>query len=293
VKILILGGTGMLGHTLHRHLSGSHDVISTTRRSLRDLPVDPSPFFERGDVLENTDATDVERLAAMLADLEPEAVINGIGAIKQREEANDPSMAIRVNALFPHLAAEACRRAGARLVHMSTDCVFSGDRGDYREGDTSDARDLYGRTKYLGEVGQPALTLRTSIIGRELDTFASFVEWFLSQHGVVPGFTRAIYTGVTTAELARIIEILLIEHADMDGLYQVAAEKITKFDLLRMIRDRIGPSDVTLQPDGSFVCDRSLVGERFVATTGIRVASWAEMIHQLATDAPLYEGERR
>jgi dTDP-4-dehydrorhamnose reductase len=283
----------MLGHTLHRHLSRSHDVISTTRRFLRDLPVDPSPFFERGDVLENTDATDVEQLAPMVADLEPEAVINGIGVIKQREEANDPSTAIRVNALFPHVAAEACRGAGARFVHVSTDCVFSGDRGDYREDDVSDARDLYGRTKFLGEVGQAGLTLRTSIIGRELDTFASLVEWFLAQHGVVPGFTRAIYTGMTTAELARIIEVLLIEHADMYGVYQVAAEKITKFDLLRMIQDRIGPSDVTLQPDDSFVCDRSLVGERFVATTGIRVASWAEMIDELATDAPLYEGERR
>ena len=149
--------------------------------------------------------------------------------------------------------------------------MFSGAKGDYTEDDPSDATDLYGRTKYLGEVtGQGALTIRSSIIGRELDHFQSLVEWFLRQRGEVRGFTRAIYTGVTTAQMATIVDRLLVEHPSLSGLYQVASAKISKFDLLSMIRDRFAMQDlVTLVPDDGFVCDRSLLGSRFEAATGI------------------------
>ena len=195
-----------------------------------------------------------------------------------------------MNALFPHLAARAAADVGARLIHVSTDCVFSGDRGSYTEDDVSDALDLYGRTKFLGEVGTPgALTLRTSIIGRELDHFDSLVEWFLRQRGTVPGFTKAIYTGLTTAAFATVIERVLLERPHLSGLLQVASAPIAKFDLLALIRERMHlEGRIDLVPDDAFVSDRSLIGERFVAAAGIDVPSWSDMIDQLATDADLY-----
>jgi dTDP-4-dehydrorhamnose reductase len=290
MRVLILGGTGMLGHAVHRHLAPRHEVVSTTRRALGDLPVDPAPFLSSGRVLEHVDATDLDRLREVLTEVRPDAVLNAIGVIKQRDEAADPITSIRVNALFPHRAAAAAADAGARLIHVSTDCVFSGDRGAYVEDDESDAHDLYGRTKFLGEVRTPgALTLRTSVIGRELHDFDSLVEWFLRQRGVVPGFTKAIYTGLTTAAFAEVLERVLVEHPGLSGLLQVAAEPIAKFDLLEMIHARLHLEDrIELVPDDGFVSDRSLLGDRFVAATGIDVPSWSAMVDQLAADADLY-----
>jgi len=290
MRVVILGGTGMLGHAVHRHLAGGHDVVSTMRGSLADLPVDPRPFFAEGRVVEHVDATDVERLRALLDELRPEAVLNAIGVIKQRVEANDPVTSIEVNALFPHLAARAAAEVGARMIHVSTDCVFSGDRGSYTEDDDADAQDLYGRTKFLGEVRTPgALTLRTSIVGRELHHFDSLVEWFLRQRGTGPGFTKAIYSGLTTGTFADVLERVLVEQPDLSGLLQVASTPIAKFDLLAMIRERMGLEDrIDLVPDDAFVSDRSLVGERFRAATGIPVPSWPDMIDQLVADADLY-----
>lgn len=290
MRILILGGTGMLGHKLHETLSTEHEVVSTTRRPLSDLPVDAREFFQAGRLIEHVDATDIERLTALLDEIAPEAVVNCVGVIKQREAAHDPAVSIAVNSLLPHQLAALCAARGARLVHFSTDCVFSGEKGDYTEDDTSDATDLYGRTKYLGEVdGEGAITLRTSIIGRELDHFQSLVEWFLAQRGEVHGYTRAIYTGVTTAQMATIVGRVLTEHPRLSGLYQVASAKISKFDLLGLIRDRFELQDVVdLVADDTFFSDRSLVGGRFEAATGIRTPSWPAMIEDLAMDAPRY-----
>jgi dTDP-4-dehydrorhamnose reductase len=290
MKVLILGSTGMLGHRMHDVLSLEHDVVSTTRTPLSTLPTDASTFFRRGRIVEGVDVNDLAHLEALVTDIGPDAVVNCVGVVKQRDAVHDPLVSIRVNALLPHELAKLCAANDARLIHFSTDCVFTGAKGDYTEDDPSDATDLYGRTKYLGEVaGRGALTIRSSIIGRELDHFQSLVEWFLRQRGEVRGFTRAIYTGVTTGEMAMIVDQLLVEHPSLSGLYQVASAKISKFDLLSMIRERFALQDlVRLVPDDGFVCDRSLHGSRFEAATGIGVPPWGTMIAALARESVRY-----
>ena len=290
MRVLILGATGMLGHKMHDVLSREHDVTSTTRSVLATLPTDPAPFFRLGRVVERFEATDLTALDSLLVDVDPAAVINCIGVIKQREAAHDAITSITINALFPHQLVEVCAARGIRVIHFSTDCVFSGERGDYTEDDTSDALDLYGRTKYLGEVSDPgSLTIRSSIIGRELANFRSLLEWFLRQRGEVRGFTRAIYTGLTTVEMARSVDRVLVDHPDLEGLYQVASEKISKYNLLEMVGQHFGlQALVKLWPDETFACDRSLRGDRFVAATGIKVPAWEDMIGELAADGARY-----
>lgn len=290
MRILILGVTGMLGHKMHDVLSQRHDVTGTTRSSPATLQVDARPFFRRGRVLEGVDVTDLAGLRTLVGDLRPETVVNCVGVIKQRDAAHDAATSIAINALLPHQLEDICASQGSRLIHFSTDCVFSGSKGDYSEEDPSDADDLYGRTKYLGEVaGDHALTIRSSIIGRELDHFQSLLEWFLHQRGEVPGFTRAIYTGVTTLQMAVLLDRVLVEQPQLSGVYQVASDKITKFDLLFMIREHFGLHDqIELVPDDAFACDRSLRGDLFSDTTGIAIPKWEDQIAHLAEDAKRY-----
>lgn len=290
VRILLLGAAGMLGHKMHEILGRDHEVVSTVRSPLSGLPVDPAPFLLAGRVIERVDVADMRQLDELLREIAPEAVINCVGVIKQREAAHDPVTAISINALFPHQLAAICEAQGARLIHFSTDCVFSGTDGDYTEASFPDATDLYGRTKYLGEVTDGrALTIRSSIIGRELSHFGSLVEWFLSQQGEIRGFTRAIYTGVTTIEMARIVATLLDERPDLAGLYQIASAKISKYELVVKMRDAFGrASEVDVVPYEDFASDRSLRGDRFLEATGITVSSWDEMLEQLSADASRY-----
>jgi dTDP-4-dehydrorhamnose reductase len=210
-------------------------------------------------------------------------VINCVGIIKQLNEAKNPLLSLTINSILPHRLAELCSIAGARLVHISTDCVFSGKTGNYTEDDISDAQDLYGRTKFLGEVHERhCITLRTSIIGRELETRYGLLEWFRSQNGrTINGFRRAIYTGLTTCELSRVIERLLIKHSDIVGLWQVSSDPINKYDLLLIAKQAffwVGE----IAPDDTFVCDRSLNSARFRKEVGYRPPSWQVMMEELA-----------
>jgi dTDP-4-dehydrorhamnose reductase len=225
----------------------------------------------------------------------PDAVINCIGVVKQLAAAHDPIAAITMNSLLPHVLAGACAGVGARMIQISTDCVFAGTRGNYSETDVPDATDLYGRSKLLGEVteiassGPAPLTIRTSIIGRELSTANGLVEWFLSnQGGSVRGFTRAVFSGVTTAVLAETLANVVEHHPALDGLYHVAAKPISKYDLLVMLNETIG-GRVAIIPDDSVVIDRSLDAARFQAATGLVPPSWQEMIAALAAESSQYE----
>ncbi len=294
MRVLVLGGTGMLGHKVHEILSSDHDVVSTTRSPLDARPVNAAEFFARGKVIEGVDAADVRHLEDIIRREKPDALVNCIGIVKQRQSAQDRIQSIAINSLLPHQLAATCETHGVRFVHFSTDCVFSGSKGDYVEDDPSDATDLYGRTKYLGEVStRNAITIRTSLIGRELAHFASLVEWFLVQRGEVFGYTDAIYTGLTTAQMARIVARILEDPRDIAGVYQVASQKITKFDLLTLIRDAFGLKGVIdVVPDTGHGCDRSLRGDRFTAATGIAVPTWPEMIDELARDASRYRRTR-
>ena len=289
MRVLILGGDGMLGHKLHDVLGRNHDVVSTVRSDTGPNASAMSTFFANGRFIKGLDVQNLRHLSASIDAESPEVILNCVGIVKQREEAKAPATAIAVNSLFPHQLAELCGTAGIRLIHFSTDCVFSGERGNYTETDTADARDLYGRTKLLGEVVSPgALTLRTSIVGRELQHFQSLLEWLLREHGTVPGFTRAIFTGLTTLALADIIDELIVNQPNLHGLYHVASSPISKFDLLTMIQ-RALDLGVQVVPDANLVCDRSLVGTAFQDATGIEVPPWDVMIKGLVDDVRRYE----
>lgn len=283
MRILILGGDGMLGHRLLQHFRGNHEVRVTLRRPLAAYL--DAKLFDRNNSSDVVDVRDFKVIERVVADFCPEAVINATGIVKQRAEAKDALPSIEINALFPHRMAALCAEIGARFVHMSTDCVFAGSRGSYQESDPPDAQDLYGRSKLLGEVAATlAITLRTSIIGRELYRKAGLLEWFLAQRGRrIKGYRRTIFSGFTTHEMARIIDRVLSGPGPTHGLYQVSSAAISKYDLLCGIRDRMS-LDITIDPDDEFVCDRSLDSTRFRSDFAYTPPSWTAMIDELASD---------
>ncbi len=280
MRILILGGDGMLGHQLLRHFTPTHDCRVTLRQPLESYA--SFGLFHAGNAYGGIELNIMDSIRPVLATFRPEAVINAVGIVKQRPAAEEVIPSLEINALLPHRVALACRDVGARLVHMSTDCVFSGRKGDYTETDPADADDLYGRTKYLGEVHAPnSITLRTSIIGRELARKTALLEWFLAQKGSIRGFRKAIFSGFTTIEMARIIETLLTRFPRAAGLYHVSSEPISKYDLLGLVKKRLGLA-VDIVPYDDFVCDRSLDSTRFRSEFGYRPPSWSAMIAELS-----------
>ncbi|SPP66211.1 dTDP-4-dehydrorhamnose reductase family protein [Nitrospira lenta] len=277
MKVLVIGASGMLGNAVLRLFAESpeHQAYGSVRSNgaLRFLPSHLHP-----NVIVDVDVENADNLTRLFAIVQPDMVINCVGLVKQLAEANDPLSAILINALFPHRLAQLCEVAGARLVHLSTDCIFSGTKGMYTETDASDAKDLYGRSKFLGEVNYPhAITLRTSIIGHELNGAHSLVGWFLSQEGTVKGFKRAIFSGLPTVEIARLIRDHVIPHPELHGLYHVSAKPISKFELLTIVATQYGKS-IGIVPDETFVLDRSLDSTRFRAATGFDPAPWPELI---------------
>ncbi len=287
MRILILGGTGMLGHALWRAWRDRHEVWVTSRSEYSRW--ESLGIYDRERFLGRVEATDDDALVKAMAIARPSAVVNCVGIIKQLKEAHDPFLSISINSLLPHRVARFCAAIGARLIHISTDCVFSGRDGQYTESSIADAEDLYGRTKYLGEVGtRGAVTLRTSIIGRELETRSGLVEWFLGSRGSVRGYTGAIYSGLTTLELARVIERVLSEHPLLTGVYQVSSDRITKYDLLLLLRDAFGIS-VMVEADDEIRIDRSLDSARFRRETGYTPTNWPAMIAELGSDRAFYD----
>ncbi|MBT5621223.1 MAG: SDR family oxidoreductase [Verrucomicrobia bacterium] len=281
MRLLILGGSGMLGHQLWRGLHAQHDTWVTLRRPVADFEV--HNLFDEAKAIQFDDITDDTALERALGQAKPEAVINCVGLIKQRDEASDEALTLRVNAEFPHRLAKRCGEAGARLIHFSTDCIFAGTKGNYTESDPPDAADLYGQSKHQGEVADAhSVTLRTSVIGHELATNLALLDWFLSQRGqAIRGFTKAIYSGFTTLEMARIADRILTQHTDLSGVWHVASEPISKFGLLELCREKLGWEGV-IEPNDEFVCDRSLNADRFNAATGYTPPSWEAMIGELA-----------
>jgi len=281
MRVLVLGGDGMLGHEMLRQLRPSHDVAVTLRQSADAYA--GMPELADATRFHGVDVRRPDAVPEVLAAFRPEAVVNAVGLVKQRPDGQSPLPALEVNAVFPHRLALLCRAAEARLVHLGTDCVFSGRRGHYTEADEPDAHDVYGLTKLLGEVDDgTALTLRTSIIGLELKGGTSLVEWFLAQQGQVRGFTGAIYTGVTTMELSRLIDRLLSKEPELTGRWHVASTPISKHDLLRDLARLLHRSDVEVVPDDSFACDRSLDASALREAVGYVAPTWDQMLAELA-----------
>lgn len=279
MRVLVCGGDGMLGHQLLCCLRKHHDVRVTLRQNMN--------FYRRFKIftVENSypgiDIRYSEEPRNILKKFCPDVVVNAIGIIKQRNTSQERIPSIEVNSLFPHRLALACKECNARLIHLSTDCIFSGRRGNYRENDIADAEDLYGRSKLLGEVtDEHCLTIRTSMIGHELHRKKSLLEWFLAQKGTVKGYRRAIFSGFTTMELSRIIERLIVDHPKSSGLYHVSSDPISKYDLLSLIKLKMKLS-VQIEPEDHFECDRSLDSSRFRSEFRYSPPSWPQMIDEL------------
>ena len=288
MRAIVLGAAGMLGHKLYQELSRRMPTFATVRRA-------PAAYarygiFDERCLVGGVDIASPHDLHRAFAVARPTVVFNAIGIVKQLREAQDPVLSLEVNALFPHRLAALCEAVGARLVHLSTDCVFSGRRGRYEESDLPDPEDLYGRTKLLGEVALPhALTIRTSMIGRELHGAHGLVEWMLSQRGGrIRGFRRAIFSGLTTIELARVLADVAEHHPELHGVWQLSAEPISKYDLLRLI-DGAFELGVEIEPDEAVHCDRSLDSGRFREATGYQPRPWPALIDEMRHDPTPYD----
>ena len=282
MRILILGGSGMLGHQLFRYLKKRHDVRATLRQKISAFK--EFNIFDSTNAYPGVDVRSTDKLKEIFSDFHPEIVVNAVGIIKQLPSAKESIPSIEINALFPHQLALLCQANNTKMIHLSTDCVFSGKKGDYREVDPTDAEDLYGRTKLLGEVEEePCITLRTSMIGIELFRKKSLLEWFLSQKGTVKGFKNAIFSGFTTQELSRIIEMIVTQYPTASGIYHVSSEPISKYELLSMIKEGLElPNNIIA--DETFVCNRSLNSNRFRRAFKYSPPAWGQMVDELCKE---------
>jgi len=281
MKILILGGDGMLGHQLLDYLSARYNVWAT----LRNDPGNYLAFtqFNEKNTIFDVEVSSTDVLEKIIVDVEPDVVINCVGIVKQRKEAKDAVESIKINSLLPHQLSLTCEKYGARLIQISTDCVFTGVKGGYVEADIPDAADIYGRSKLLGEVTTGnSITLRTSIIGLELARKQGLIEWFLAQHGTIHGYSNAIFTGFTTLELASIIDALITKHPSLSGLWHVSSNSINKYQLLCDLALKLDRKDIEILEDKEFQCDRSLNASKFNIATGYMPPSWDEMLDKLA-----------
>lgn len=280
MKVLVLGVSGMLGSAMYRVLKEDSNLdVYGTVRSISSISGLSQSL--RSNVLAGVDVEREDSLVSVFGQIRPDVVINCVGLVKQLADADDPLQALPINSLLPHRLAGLCKVVGARLIHVSTDCVFSGSRGKYVESDFPDAYDLYGRTKLLGEVDYPhAITLRTSIIGHELSGARSLLCWFLAQDRETKGFTKAVFSGLPTSELARVVKDVVLPRPDLHGLYHVAAKPIDKFSLLKLVADVYGKA-IHIVPDDKVVIDRSLSAERFREATGYVAPSWPELVQAM------------
>ncbi|MFH1062527.1 MAG: SDR family oxidoreductase [Candidatus Omnitrophota bacterium] len=284
MRILIFGGSGMLGHTLWEHLSVCFPETFVVIRHSRETYKGFKLFEDSEHVVDNIDGMDFPIVESVLSKVKPDIILNCIGITKRHETKNDPIASITLNSLFPHKLAKWGNNNNAKVISFSTDCVFDGKSGHYTEESLTSAEDIYGKTKALGEVKiGNALTLRSSFIGPELLHGSELLEWFLAQTGTVKGFRKAIYSGLTTLELCRVVEKIISDYPEAKGLYHVSSEPITKFDLLLLIKKKMGLS-IEIIPEDNFYCDRSLDSSRFRGEFNYTPPSWETMIDELAAE---------
>jgi dTDP-4-dehydrorhamnose reductase len=280
MKVLVIGASGMIGSTVLRVISKKKGwQVSGTVRNGDVKRFFPAYIGER--ILAGVDVEHPDALSKVLDEMRPNVVINCAGLTKHKPEAEDHLVSIPINTLMPHRLAGLCKLAGARLIHVSTDCVFSGAQGNYAEEDFADARDLYGKSKALGEVTYPhTVTLRTSTIGHEFETKYGLLEWFLSQEERCRGYKRAIFSGLPTVVFAEVLRDVVIPNSELFGLYHVAAQAINKFDLLKLIAKAYG-KEIEIEPDYKLAIDRSLDATRFREATGYVAPAWPELIRTM------------
>ncbi|NHJ84791.1 MAG: SDR family oxidoreductase [Asgard group archaeon] len=287
MRILILGLTGMLGHMLARKLSSDFEIFGSVRSNKISKKIVKN--FPQVEFITDIHAERLDGIKKKISEIKPDVIINCIGIIKQLDAAKNPIISIEINSLFPHKLALIAKENNSKLIHFSTDCVFSGNKGNYTIHDNPDPVDLYGRSKLLGEVTEnSALTIRSSIIGRELNSKNGLIEWFLDNTGKrILGYKKAIYTGFTTIEMTNIVNFIIQNHLDLEGVYQIASEPITKYDLLKLIKKKLN-LEIDIEPTNNVICDRSLIGEEFKEKTKYQSPSWEKMIDEFAKDNSFY-----
>ena len=280
MRILVLGVSGMLGNAMYRTLfrAPGLDAWGTVRSPGAIRHFDDAMAAR---IITGVDVETADGLLGVFERVKPQLVVNCIGLVKQFAAAKDPLLALPINAMLPHRLSHYCALVGARLVHFSTDCVFSGKTGGYRESDPSDADDLYGRSKFIGEVSDAhAVTLRTSIIGHELESHHGLVEWFLRQTDRVNGYRRVIFSGLPTVEISGIVKDFVIPRPELSGVFHVASDPIAKHDLLQLVAKEYGKS-TRIEADDSVVLDRSLIADRFKDATGYVAPDWPELVRRM------------
>jgi dTDP-4-dehydrorhamnose reductase len=283
MKVLVLGATGMIGNAMFRVLGrdSSYEVAGTVRSE------SDRAFFDAEAAKRLVVGVDVENCDALLRTfvaIRPDVVINCVGATKHKTSGRDAFTAIPLNAMLPHRLAKLCEGFGSRLIHVSTDCVFSGKQGNYTEDALPDAEDIYGRTKALGEIDYPnTITLRTSTIGHELHSHVGLLEWFLAQPDRCKGFRRAVFSGLPSVTFAQVVRDQVIPKQKLRGLFHVAGRPISKYDLLLDIADAYNKS-IEVVPDDTFDIDRSLNADRFFDATGYRPPDWKTLIKAMRQD---------
>lgn len=288
--ILILGVSGLIGHKLYEKLSQRFEKVSGTFHGTKDrfLSYD---LFKTGDLIEHVEAQNINQTLETIASVNPDVILNCAGITKRRPEVKTPLQAITVNSLFPHRLAEWAKDNDKRVIHFSTDCVFDGATGNYDESSVTTARDAYGQTKALGEIRYDhTLTIRSSFIGQELSIHSELLDWFLQQRGQsIKGFTKALYTGVSTIEMARVVGDIIEYHPNLSGLYQLSVpDPISKYELLCLAREAYN-IDVDITPDDSFEIKPTLNGDALRKKLNLTLPSWPQMMQELAAESTMYK----
>jgi len=272
----------MLGHTLFMQLVLQRDLdVYATGRGSPDLSRwFPKEAVER--IRPDVDADNFDSVIRAFAAIQPDIVINCIGLIKQTWYGGDPLSSIVINSLLPHRISMVCRTAGARLIHVSTDCVFDGKKGNYTENDISNATDLYGRSKFLGEVAYSphCVTLRTSIIGHEIKGRLGLIEWFMSQDKKIQGYKNAIFSGFPTIEVAHILRDYILPNQNLTGIYHISSDPISKYELLKLVAEKYDKK-IEIEPYDDFYQNRSLDSSLFRKITGYEPPTWPELIEKM------------
>ena len=292
MKILILGGNGMIGHTFLRSWQSRHDVKVTLQRNLEDYK--SFDLYNSDNSFTNINVLNLDLLDNLINGFKPDCIVNCVGLTKQLINQNQALKPLLINSVFPHQLLSLCVKNRIRLIHLSTDCVFSGKKGFYAEQDVSDAEDVYGRTKFLGEVSEGnSVTIRKSSIGLELDSNHGLIEWLLNQKETIKGYTNAIYSGFPSSILAEIVESVITDHKDLEGIWHISSSPISKYDLLQGLVDRLDNFEIDIMPDDKIMIDRSLDSSRFNKKTGFMAPSWDFMIEKLAKEINENRYERK
>jgi dTDP-4-dehydrorhamnose reductase len=289
MRILILGGNGMIGHKVYQVLKEDYQ---DTWVSLRQ-PIEKSKskeLFDAEKVVSGLELSDFTKLTETLDLLNPDIIINAAGITIRRGVNSLVSKSIILNSALPHFIEEwANLREGKRVIHFSTDCVFSGSRGSYTEKSFTDAIDVYGKTKALGELSGPkSLTLRGSMIGREIENKTELLEWFLKNNSKeVKGFSNVIYSGITTLHMAFFVKQIISEFPDLSGLYNVASVPISKYDLLRLF-NKYFKNNSTIVNDSEYHSRKDLIADKFYKATNFNIPSWEDLVVDLKEDSDKY-----